>query len=383
MSKKHLHWAVPLVLTGAAASAQDAQTPPAIGYIDRGPAAQTQTNQPAEYIYRDSTNRLTLSLRFALNISAKFKGIGTPYTAGSIYGYGRTTPDGDRYNYDNGYVLRDSTGNFLGYTSDWGYDSGSQVNAAGFPANTIAFDQTKATAPTSASSDRDRPPGLELTYDHQWGVKEDWHHLRYGWEAAANYMWLSMQSDSSSLVDLVTTTTAYSFQPGDTPPGAPFQGTFSGSGYMLLQVPPDFPTTPGSPVVIPGAAFTSSDEFNGHLFGFRLGPYLELPVSEKMAMRLDGGVAVGLIYSAMHWKETLTPPGGPTLPASGGGSSLDVLWGGYVGLDATYQFNEHWGLDVGAQFQDIGTFNHNYQGREVQLDLSRSLFLEAGISYTF
>jgi len=364
MSKKHFYWTVPLVLAGAAASAQ-----------------QTQPSQPGDYIYLDSTNRLTLSMRYGLNISSKFKGIGNAYTTGSLYGRSRTTPDGDPYNYDNGYVLPDSTGNGSGFTSYWGYDNASQVNAAGFPANTIAFDRTQAAAPTPASGDRSQLPGIELTYDHQWGVKEDWHHLRYGWEAAANYMKISMQSDSSSLVDLVTTTTAYSYQ-GASPPAAPYQGPFAGSGFVL-DVPPIYPTTSGAPVVTATAPFTSHDEFTGHLFGFRLGPYLELPVSERIDVRLGAGVAAGLVYSTDHWKETLTLPSSLTISAAGGGNGLDLLWGGYAGLDASYQFSDHWGLDIGAQFQDLGVFNHSYQGRQVQLDLSRSLFIEAGISYTF
>src|SRR5258708_6045771 len=88
-----------------------------------------------KYIYLDSTNHLTLSLRFGLNISAKFKGIGTSLFPSSP-GAGQVTPNGDPYNYSDGYVLTDSTGNFLGVTSYWGYDNVSQYNLA---ANTFTF----------------------------------------------------------------------------------------------------------------------------------------------------------------------------------------------------------------------------------------------------
>jgi hypothetical protein len=59
------------------------------------------------------------------------------------------------------------------------------------------------------------------------------------------------------------------------------------------------------------------------------------------------------------------------------------MWGYYVGLDATYKFNNRWGADVGVQFQDLGIYSHNFGGRTAQLDLSQSIFIQVGISYSF
>src|SRR5436190_316861 len=81
------------------------------------------------------TNRLSASVRFGLNISAKFRGnVGTVPP-----GAPRTTPDGNPYNYDDGYVLPDVSGGAGGQTWNWGYDnSASQISGGGaFPANTI------------------------------------------------------------------------------------------------------------------------------------------------------------------------------------------------------------------------------------------------------
>jgi outer membrane scaffolding protein for murein synthesis (MipA/OmpV family) len=64
-------------------------------------------------------------------------------------------------------------------------------------------------------------------------------------------------------------------------------------------------------------------------------------------------------------------------------ADFDLLWGGYVGLDADYKISEHWGVSGGVQFQDLGNYNHSFGGREVNLDLSRSLFFLVGISYNF
>src|SRR6266850_1931008 len=70
------------------------------------------------------TNRFTFSARFSLNIKAKFQNVGSVLPASP-----RTTPDGANYNYDDGYVLTDVSGNFGGQTWNWGYDDNvSQIS---------------------------------------------------------------------------------------------------------------------------------------------------------------------------------------------------------------------------------------------------------------
>jgi len=391
MSKKHFYWTLPLVLAGAGASAQQDQVvlpdlstpaaqPPPEPAAWQGPILDRRLDERIDVL---STNRLTLSVRYALNIKGSFHGVGNPFSKTSIFGLSRLTPDGDHYNFDDGYVLRDAANNNLGYTSYWGYDNSSQVNAGGFPANTIEFHQTTASASGSSAGDVDQDPGVEITYDRQLGEKEDWHHLRYGMEGAMNYMKTTMHSDSTVAATLLTTTTAFSYFPGSTPPPAPFQGTRSGSGYMFLQVPPLFPTSVGPTTVTPGATLFTHDDFSADIWGFRVGPYMELPLSRRIELRLSGGFAAGLIYGDDTWRQVLTPSGGPAIMATGGGTKFGVLWGGYVSVNGTYQFNERWGVAVGAQFQDLGRFTHSFQGRVVDLDLSQSLFVEAGISYNF
>jgi len=110
---------------------------------------------------------------------------------------------------------------------------------------------------------------------------------------------------------------------------------------------------------------------------------VELPLSEKWDLRLSGGLAVGLLNGNESWKQTLTPSGGNPITLGGGGGAFETLWGYYASLDATWQINKRWAVDGAVQFQDLGKFNHNFGGRQVELDLSRSLFVELGVSYSF
>jgi hypothetical protein len=363
MKQNHRRWTGPvggaLLLATAVSAEQDLQT------------------------YLNSTNRVTLSLRFGLNISGKFKGVGGGFTSGAPLANGRRTPNGDAYNYDNGYVLTDISGNAGGQTWYWGYDSSSQVNGG---ANTVAFDRTTAIGLPGENSGDDSPYlGAELTYNYELGVKEDWHHLRYGLEVAVNYMPISFHGGGLYNPMLARLTDTPRYTPGTTPPGynqpgeLPYQGSYSGPGFVL-NVPPGSSVT----TLIPGAQFLAQQHFDANLWGFRLGPYLECPLSEKWSLHLAGGLAVGLLDADASWRESLRlPDNGGILTRSGAGSDTDILWGYFIGLNAAYQFNERWGAEAGVQFQDLGIYSHNFGGRTAELDLSQSIFVHAGISYSF
>ena len=365
MKKIHYYWAIPLtgvVLSGHTASGERELTKSA---------------------YLDSTNRVSLSLRFGLNINAKFKGIGNGVLSGLGSGHGRVTLDGDQYNYSDGYVGNGSTlradvsGNFLGYTAYWGYDNASQYNQA---ANTFTFHNiTSSGIPSEVSGDNDNScPSFELAYDWQLGIKENWHHLRYGLEAAINYTKFSMKGNNT--FNIFSTTDVYQFGgiPGQQPVEG-YQGLWSGNpGDPVLVVP----GAPGAPSL--SHNFLAQQEFDANIWGFRLGPYIEYPFNDKWSLHLSGGLALGLIDAEANWKEKLTQlSDSSTTTASGGGRDAELLWGYYISLNANYQINKRWGIAAGVQFQDLGTYSHNFGGRTAELDLSKSLFVQVGISYSF
>jgi hypothetical protein len=100
-----------------------------------------------------------------------------------------------------------------------------------------------------------------------------------------------------------------------------------------------------------------------------------MPLSRHWSLHLSSGLAVGLLDGNMSWRETFTMPKGASVSHTGGGDDAELLWGGYVNLLAQYQFNERWGVEAGVQFQDLGTYNHNFGSRGVELDLSKAVFV--------
>ena len=325
-----------------------------------------------EAFIRWDTNRLdrfSLNARFGLNISAKFKRASMSLTA-----LPRTSPDGSRYNYDDGYVLTDVSGNYGGQTWNWGYDQSGQI--AG---NSILMHRSTVSAdtPSATGIDEDNPQcGFEFAYDRELGKRDK---LHYGFEAAVNYMNLSFKDTSAFSANVSRLTDAYPFTPGTTPPTALYQGSFNGPGFVLGGTPVSSTTA-----LIPGGAtIVDQRNFDADIWGVRLGPYAEYPLGQNLDLWFSGGLAVGLVDGSASWKETASLAGGGTMVGSGGGSDLGLLWGGYLSAKVSWQLSEHWSAESGVQYQYLGTYEHNFGGQVMQLDLSKSMFITIGLDYSF
>jgi hypothetical protein len=333
----------------------------------------------------NSTNRVSVSLRYGLNITGKFHGPPSAnFPMGSLSPSFRRTPNGDLYNYLNGYVLTDISGDAGHQTWYWGYDSSSQVNLVD---NTISFYRDRmAGLPTMGDNSMDDSSrlGVELAYSYEIGTKEDWHHLRYGVELAINWTPVTLDNNGGYGITRLLQTDTYSYTPGTTPPGygvpseLPYEGTFQGPNFVI-----NVPAVSSVSSALPSADFLVQQHFDANLWGIRLGPYIELPLSKRWSVHVGGGLAVGLLSGNASWHETLSIPGVGSVTQSGGGNDTAFLWGGYIGAQAQYQINERWGLEAGAQYQYLGLYNHNFGGCAVQLDLRKAVFLHAGVSFSF
>jgi len=316
-------------------------------------------------------NHLTLSARLGFNIHAQFSN--------------RATPDGLPYNYLDGYVLHDSTGDydptatFPGITQNWGYDNSTrQVNNPminNYP--TVAMTRFgSGVNPMTSQMQEDPVPGLELSYMRHIGSYDKWH---YGIEGAANFQTLNLAENGTTSGTGVRD--YYQYFNGTTLPNSPYQGHYDASVAPNAAQISD--TVAGSAPVS-----TIKDvyhrEFDADIWGFRLGPYLNRQFGQHFTFNAVGGLAVAVVDGSASWNETLTVGNNaPDPTTSGSGSGTSVLWGYYVGLDANYHFNERWSAKVGAQFQDLGTYRQNVGSRVAELDLSQSVFVQLGISYSF
>jgi hypothetical protein len=332
------------------------------------------------------TNRLNASLRFGLNIKARFKGTVGPMTPppGTIT---RTTPDGDPYNYDDGYVLSDVSGNAGGQTWYWGYDNsatypaGQISDGVAFPANTVLLSRSTPNG-NFASPEMDDGPhlGFEVTYDRHLVSKQ---RINYGVEFAANYLSVSIHDRGAFAGSAARTTDAYPYTPGTTPPSAtsgnPYQGSYDGFGFLIG----DTPVASSTALVPDGYTISGVRKLDADLWGMRLGPYADYPIGEKFNIWLSAGLAVGLLSADASWSESLSLPGPVTLGSIGNGSDTDFRMGWYVSGNISWDITERWSAFGGVQFQGLGQYSHDFGGRTVELDLSKSFFITIGASYRF
>jgi hypothetical protein len=317
-----------------------------------------------------SLNRFSLNARFGLNISAKFMGM----SGISLAAPPRITPNGNQYNYDDGYVLTDISGNAGGLTWNWGYDQSGQIsgNTISMHRSTVSADAPSATGVGGG----DPQSGFEFVYDRELGNRDK---LHFGLEAAVNYMNLSLKNTSTFSGNVSRLTDTYPFTPGTTPPPAPYQGSFAGPGFVLGATP----VSSTSALISGGATIVDQRNYDADVWGFRLGPYAEYPLGQNIDLWFSGGVAVGLVDGSASWNETAAIAGGSTLVGSGGGNDLGLLWGGYLSANVSWQLSEHWSAEGGVQYQYLGTYEHNFGGQAMQLDLSKSVFITIGLGYSF
>ena len=237
----------------------------------------------------DSTNRVTIGvMRFGYNIQADFS-YGVPNTGAAP----QTTPDGDLYNYDDGYVLTDVSTNAGGQTWYWGYDSGAQqvgneiLMSTTIPGGSSGGKEMDASSPIA---------GFDLTYSRGYILGED---LQFGFDFTLGVLPMFFDNTAQVSSTAMKTTDAYAFSSGVTPPSAPYQGTYNGPGVLINAAPSSTSTT-----MVPGTSIMGHSSLDATLWALRIGPYVEFPVTEELSVGLAGGVSLGWLNVDTKWNLT-------------------------------------------------------------------------------
>lgn len=336
-------------------------------------SAATKASPMPENSAQQNLNRFGLNYRAGFNISAKFKNIGgfnSPNNAGPA------TPGVDHF-YDDGYNRVDVLNNAGNMTTFWGYDNASQVQG-----NTIVMNTTSAAGKLSSKDRSDDPQhGAELTYHRQLGTMGK---VKWGVEGGLGYTSVDLRDRGTSFANAMRISDAYTIPPSFPavivpPPG--YRGN-DGSSPGTQPVLGDIPAR--TTTLIPnGAAITGSRRFEADIYGLRVGPYFEVPLSERFSVLLSGGLSLLSVNSDFKYSETVSVPGGTAQTRKGDGSHSDLLVGGYVGGNVLFALNETVNLSAGVQFQSNGTYSHKENGKEAELDLGQTVFLSLGVGFSF
>ena len=88
-------------------------------------------------------------------------------------------------------------------------------------------------------------------------------------------------------------------------------------------------------------------------------------------------------FSYKH--RTVTTSGGSSvdLEEHPSGAGNEWLPGAYVAGAFSVALSDSWSFDAGAQFEDVGRYTQTLNGKQATLDLSKSIFVTVGLSYSF
>jgi hypothetical protein len=284
--------------------------------------------------------------------------------------------DGAAYNFDNGYVYPDAGTPNSGTTHYWGYTGSTYNGGSQLPGNgTILMQRASSPGLSSGSSEQDPESGFELTYNRELGRND---HFRWGLEAGFNFMNVTADDSHPIAGNGSLLTDAFPLLvPTDLMPPAGYQGRKNYPG-VVIGATPQSSTVSGIPEIVTGSRNLDAD-----VYGLRLGPYVEIPLGSGFSATVSGGLSLAEINSDFRFTEIIHA-GAATLPATqGSGSNNELKVGGYVEGNLSYELSHSTGVFAGVQFQDLGKYIHSENGRDAVLDLSKSIFVTLGISYSF
>jgi hypothetical protein len=326
----------------------------------------------------DGKYRVSFSFGAAFNISAKFRG-----HPGDVNLQNPSSQSGAAY-FDNGYAGPDVSAD-PNLTTYWGYDQADQRIISGGNVIGMNYERTTAVSDTaSPTMDADPSPSGEVVVRRRI-AGSSW--PAFGVEFGASYTELEM--DDNSPYSAHGQRTGYTFGlPGPVDaelfPPAGYQGPFNGLGPVLNLKPTASPTT----TVPRSVTVSGSRRINAEVFGIRLGPFLEFPISERLTASISGGVVVALINDRVKWQEsvsinTATSSGYWTGQTSVSQNHWGTAYGYYFGADVIYALDQHWLVVGGCKLQGLGTYEHNIGQGEMEMDLSQSIFVSLGLGWSF
>lgn len=309
-----------------------------------------------------------------LGLKTRFTGLGTfhsPYQAQPPAG-------GVNYDYDNGFVHVDSSGNLGAQTWNWAYQNSSQYHPAGSGA--MDFSLTNSLANGNAEENGGANPGVELFARYDMGEigiaalkdrKASW-----GFRCGIHYSHVNVANKDLVATDLATTTDRFELG-GTSPPSAPYMGSFDGPGPLLGDQPTRSTVIGGSGMV------SGSRELDVHLMIANIGTYLEVPVAREFAVTLEAGISLGIGTGSYDFHSTTTVSGLGSEQSSGDESRACFLPGVYLGLVGTYELTKNWAIQCSGRYAYMDSFDVGANGSKASLSFDSAFVVSLGCIYTF
>jgi hypothetical protein len=343
--------------------------------------AGSPAKEPSENAFVTSDpgpSRWRLGVGYAplIGLKTQFSGLGNFSPAFPTQPLG----GGVDYNYDDGFVRVDSSGNLGGETWNWGYENASQIDPSGF--GSVDYTLTRGLANGKTEEDGGGEVGFEMFGYLDMGAASlipmiEKRGATWGFRSGFHYNHVDVDDRSTISSNTVTQTDRFNLNGTITPPSPYRSGSFNGPGPLIGDAP-SRSFGPG------GSAFiTGSRELDVHLNIFSLGSYLELPVLTNLSFMFEGGVSAGIASGSYDFQSQTSISRLGTRTSSGSDSQTSVLPGFYLGIEAIYQVNKNWGIQAGGRYQFMDELELESNGSSAALSFDSAFVISLGAVYSF
>jgi hypothetical protein len=259
--------------------------------------------------------------------------------------------------YDDGYNRVDSSGNFGNETTFWRYQNPAQDDGAG--SITMSSARSIITADDSSSTQDEAQPVVELYWRTELTENDAWN---IGLRTALR--WQRIEFEESYQNSTITETTSDSYSYTGIPPGAPYEGSLNGPGFLLG----DIPTRTISTAADGAVSFTR--DLDADVVGLDIGPTLSWTFARKLRAVLSVGGTAAWINSEFSFSDGAV--------SSGSTTDDEWLFGGYAGADLQYQASDRWGLFAGVSYYLLQDFDQEVDGHTADLQMGGVFGLRVG-----
>lgn len=357
--------AVSLFVSAAYSQNPDAAEKPADTTKEEADAQRAGFGRLPEYDIYVPDNTLSVGIRVSGKAKVQFSGIGTISN--------ENTPTGDLTSeltrvYDNGAVgldqRLDANGSPIpndGKTNNWRFDSADQVSADSTGIYMTSYSTVSDGTMVDAKSGP--TPGVDIEVSRRVGGRK----IKWGLQAGLGLNDINAKSTGEISASLRSLTDFYSLL-GAAVPTAPYDGPVTRTDVvtnpdgsvttiqtdittLLSELPLDRTDT----LTEGGAQINGFWQVKGAYLSARLGPWIEMPINEKIKVRASGGVSGTVIGAFMRFDERFLIPDSTEELAASDQTSTDAwgMFGGYVALEGQYWLTERSGFFAGASYEAV------------------------------
>ena len=123
--------------------------------------------------------------------------------------------------------------------------------------------------------------------------------------------------------------------------------------------------------------------FDASIYGLKLGPYFQFPVTKRLAFALNGGFALLLSETEFTIRQSVAVASPLNSSSTLKSSEFVALPGAYVGGRLLLTVSDSVNVFTGLEYESTGHHSQTLGSKRINLDFWNSVYWTFGVSYSF